>query len=289
MSFNSFPSSTIFLSMFIISIYCIPTSFCQVDVQYEACPVRFPCANFPNLEYPFWGGGRPSQCGHPGFKLNCEGDFPVIILQSRSYRVLGIDTRSQVITVARTDLWNNTCPSVIYDTHFDYELFRHPSGYQEIVLSYGCTNVSSQLSPYGFECMVNRTSTSSHSYFLTRSAYSALDTTLNCSDTIYVPIIQTSAQLLNAATSSEDDLREVLKGGFRLIWEANNTNCNECARSSGRCGYNSATSSFACFCSDRPYQFRCGKTDSGLGKFSFALHFFSSKYKWYKKNLSNNS
>ncbi|KAK1359612.1 hypothetical protein POM88_044086 [Heracleum sosnowskyi] len=265
MCFNSFSSSTVFLAMFIISIYYIPTSFCQGDAQYVACAGRFRCANFSNLEYPFWSGGRAPHCGHPAFKLDCQGDVPLLTLRSRPYRVLGIDTRSLLITVARQDLWNNTCPRLIFNTDLDYRLFRHPSSDQNLTLSYGCAKVSGQLSIYQFECTVNETSSDSYFYTQLVLLETNISTQVNCRKNISVPINRTSAQLLTATTSSEHDLREVLKGGFGLTWEANDTNCNLCAQSGGRCGYNSSTSSFACFCSDRPYQYFCNATDSGFG------------------------
>ncbi|XP_074346357.1 LEAF RUST 10 DISEASE-RESISTANCE LOCUS RECEPTOR-LIKE PROTEIN KINASE-like 2.1 [Apium graveolens] len=263
MCFNSFPSFTIFLAMFIISIYYIPTSFCQGDAQYDACNRRFRCANFPIVDYPFWGGDRPSYCGHPAFKLNCQGDVSVMILQSRPYRVLGIDARSQLITVARQDLWNNTCPNSIYNTDLDYRVFSHPSGDQNLTLYYGCATVPGQQSPYEFECTVN--GTSSDSYFYTQDALLSLNTSQSsCTVTIRVPINRTSAQLLTPATATQDDLKDVLKAGFGLKWKANDTECNACARSGGRCGYNSSTSSFACYCIDRPYQSLCNVPDLGL-------------------------
>lgn len=264
------PFSFLFLVILIFTLDHLPTTFCQGDAQYVACPVRFRCANFPNLEYPFWGGGRDRHCGHPAFELDCGGDVPLITLQSRKYRVLGIDSRSLLITVARQDLWNNTCPSPINNTVLDYRLFRHPSGDQNLTLSYNCAGtIPGQPQSYRFDCTVGRSR--SDSYFLTEaiSSVSSNLAQLTCTDNIQVPINQTSAQLLSLPTSSEDDLQGVLKAGFGLIWEANDTNCNECGRSGGRCGYNASASSFACYCVDRPYPYRCNETDPGTDNFPF--------------------
>lgn len=249
--------------------YYIHISFCQVDVQYESCGSRFQCANFTNTDYPFWGGDRAPHCGHPAFRLDCEDDVTLITLRSRPYRVLGIDTRSLLISVARAEFLKNTCPSIIYNTDLDYRLFRHPSGDQNLTLAYGCTAVPGQQQVYEFNCTLN--GTSSGSFYFTQAALLASDIARPlCSDSITVPINQTSAQLLTPSTSSENDLREVLRAGFGLIWEANDTSCNECSRSGGRCGYNSNTSSFACYCSDQPHPSHCNGTQLAYSK-SFSL------------------
>ncbi|KAL1810086.1 hypothetical protein ACET3Z_027076 [Daucus carota] len=236
----------------------LPASYCQVYREFNDCGKRFRCGNFSNLDYPFWGGDRQSYCGHPAFQLNCQENVTFINLRSKQYRVLGVDTRSQVITVAREDLWNNTCPSPINNTDLDYTLFSHPSDDQNLTLSYGCASIPGQQLPYEFDCTVN--GVSSDSYFTTQTAASLAPNIaqLTCNTRITVPINQTSADALSNIRSSENDLKEVLKAGFRLKWDANDSICNECARPGGRCGYNSSTSSFACYCSDR----ECNLIDS---------------------------
>lgn len=263
-----FPSSFVFLVILVFNLAHLPTSLCQVDPRYEACNKRFQCSNFPIVDYPFWGGDRPPYCGHPVFQLSCRGDVTFINIKSRQYRVLGVDARSQLITVARQDLWNSTCPSLFYNTDLDYKIFKHPSEDQNLTLSYACAPVPGQ--PYKFSCAVNETS--SDSYFLTSAVLLAPNLPrLSCSQNILVPINQTSARSLTDPRSTEDDLKEVIKAGFELNWDANDTDCNACARSGGRCGYNSSTSSLVCYCIDRPYPSLCNVTDSTTGNFPFYI------------------
>ncbi|KAL8096157.1 hypothetical protein AgCh_037199 [Apium graveolens] len=255
-----------FVFMFIISgLHYIPISTCQVDVLYKFCARRFQCGNFITVDYPFWGGDRPPHCGHPDFRIDCQGDVSLITLRSMQYRVLGVDTGLQLITLARQDLWNNTCPIFKDNTDLDYGLFRHAPGDENLTLSYDCPVVPGQQDVYQFNCTQN--GIISDSFFFTRAAASRTQNIpqLPCRETITVPINQTSVQLLTNYSSSENDLREALNAGFGLIWEANDTSCNECSRSGGRCGYNSSTSSFACYCYDRPYPSLCNVTDSGIG------------------------
>ncbi|XP_017217555.1 LEAF RUST 10 DISEASE-RESISTANCE LOCUS RECEPTOR-LIKE PROTEIN KINASE-like 1.2 isoform X2 [Daucus carota subsp. sativus] len=259
MLFYRFPAPFLYLAILLFTLGHLPASYCQVYREFNECGKRFRCGNFSNLDYPFWGGDRQSYCGHPAFQLNCQENVTFINLRSKQYRVLGVDTRSQVITVAREDLWNNTCPSPINNTDLDYTLFSHPSDDQNLTLSYGCASVLGQQSLFKFDCPVN--GARSDSYFTTRDAALVAPNIaqLTCDTRITVPINQTSADALSSASSSENDLKEVLKAGFRLKWDANDSICNECARPGGRCGYNSSTSSFACYCSDR----QCNLIDSG--------------------------
>lgn len=159
----------------------------------------------------------------------------------------------------------------MYNTDLDYRLFRHPLGDQNLTLSYDCSKVPGQRSHYEFDCRVNETrngwAEERNSYFYTQSVLLATNSTrVNCSKSIRIPINQTSAQLLSAATSSEDDLSKVLKVDFGLIWKVNDTNCFSCVVSGGQCGYNSNTSSFACYCPDRAYPSFCSVAHSADGK-----------------------
>ncbi|GAA0167529.1 transmembrane signal receptor [Lithospermum erythrorhizon] len=62
--------------------------------------------------------------------------------------------------------------------------------------------------------------------------------------------------------STESTLRSALTSGFGLQWFANNSLCNECTKSSGRCGYDCSKNSFACLCRivvmDTPIHVECG-------------------------------
>ncbi|GJR51798.1 leaf rust 10 disease-resistance locus receptor-like protein kinase-like 1.2 protein [Tanacetum coccineum] len=48
---------------------------------------------------------------------------------------------------------------------------------------------------------------------------------------------------------------EVMERGFELTWRA--TDCGECAKSGGMCGYNATDERFVCFCTDRPHSKSC--------------------------------
>ncbi|XP_019154610.1 PREDICTED: LEAF RUST 10 DISEASE-RESISTANCE LOCUS RECEPTOR-LIKE PROTEIN KINASE-like 2.7 [Ipomoea nil] len=52
----------------------------------------------------------------------------------------------------------------------------------------------------------------------------------------------------NASLVSEDLLRTSAGGGFLVEWKANNSLCEECMRSGGRCGSNGISTQFVCYC-----------------------------------------
>jgi len=58
-------------------------------------------------------------------------------------------------------------------------------------------------------------------------------------------------------------IEESLRNGFRLNWIA--SDCNECSRSGGRCGFDKDVYSFRCYCTDRAHAGRC---DTGFLSFS---------------------
>ncbi|XP_044467752.1 LEAF RUST 10 DISEASE-RESISTANCE LOCUS RECEPTOR-LIKE PROTEIN KINASE-like 2.1 [Mangifera indica] len=116
MALHLSPSLCLFSTITIIFILVqVPTSVSTIDAKYENCSAPFPCATLENLEYPFWGGGRPEFCGHPVYELNCQGEVAEITIMAKNYgeiyRVLEVNNVSWTLTVAIEDYWDNICPA----------------------------------------------------------------------------------------------------------------------------------------------------------------------------------
>lgn len=242
-----------------LTLFHIPKTFCQ---YYAACGEPFRCGGKNFGSYPFWGGSRPSSCGHPGFQLDCQNtSVPFLEFESVRYRVLDIDGSRQSLTVARDDLWNDICPRFIHDTTFNYTNFRYSSGFQNVTLYYDCTllipnNPIIPRQPNQFDCPGNNSATANTTGF-----YLTFGADFECSSSISVPVNQAAIRnLVNSAA-----LQATLRDGFGIEWEANNSACDECTRSGGRCGHNSSTSAFVCFCPDQSYNLTCGniRNDNG--------------------------
>ncbi|CAK9150679.1 unnamed protein product [Ilex paraguariensis] len=269
---NLFRPSCVFMNMLIISILShVPMFLCQDNEQYAACGNLFHCANISSIGYPFSGQDRPAYCGHSGFRLSCIGNTPLITIQSEEYRVLEIDNGTQTLKVAREDLLNNLCPTILYNTTIDFNLFSYASNLQNLTLNYTCTGTQAE---HQFDCTGNDGTT-------TINYFSTADTNLSvvtCDDSVLVPISQTSAQVLASPKASVNDLRAVIGRGFQLEWSAKDLSCEQCIQSGGRCGSaNSSSTSFACYCTDRPYELTCNKTQIGTGNVELYTNSDSTK------------
>ncbi|KAL3525479.1 hypothetical protein ACH5RR_013851 [Cinchona calisaya] len=238
----------------------IPKTFGQ-DQQFTTCGEPFRCGNF-NFTYPFWGGNnnnnsRPESCGYPGFNLSCQENVPRFTVEPLAYRILQVDYSSYTLTVAREDLWADFCPQFIHDSGLNVSIFRYSNNIRNIYLFYNCTGVAisskQQLQQNKFSCTVNRTTTTN--LFLATDILPYL----SCTNTITVPVNKTRAGSLETSTANDETLRQVLIAGFTVQYVANNSVCTDCRRSGGRCGYNTISNSFACYCSDRTYDMACNQ------------------------------
>lgn len=128
---NLFPTYSFFL--LILVLVHAPRVLSKNDEHYVNCGIQVRCANM-EISYPFWGGKRPSYCGHPGYELKCNGDAPELTMMDVSYRVLDINTLSQNVTVARAYYWNDYCPDKYVNTTLDAALFNYTSTFPNLTL-----------------------------------------------------------------------------------------------------------------------------------------------------------
>ncbi|XP_057462257.1 LEAF RUST 10 DISEASE-RESISTANCE LOCUS RECEPTOR-LIKE PROTEIN KINASE-like 1.4 isoform X2 [Actinidia eriantha] len=271
MHLHLFPTFCVLMTIILIHI---PTSSGADNGQYTNCSRWYPCANILDIPYPFWGGDKPEYCGHPSFHLNCTGEAPQITIESRPYRVLAIDNGTFTLNVAQEEFWNNDCPSELHNatinatTHFEYA-----PNTEVLMLYYGCRvtstlqlNISTTITiPNRFNCSENQ-STEIFSVYVTASLASNGQSisNMNCSSSVEVRVNKTAAEALAGAAAG--NVTQVLNSGFGLVWAANNTDCQSCVRSGGRCGTNPTNpGSFVCYCSDQSYPVSCNLTTSGSG------------------------
>ncbi|GAA0174909.1 hypothetical protein LIER_28196 [Lithospermum erythrorhizon] len=240
-------SHVIIIALFIIHI---PQAICQDNDNYESCGKLISCGSVQNVGYPFFGEGRPEKCGYPGFRLTCESGIPFIKIEGLTYRVLGIDDAGKILSISREDLYSNLCPSLLFNTSLDLNIFHYGVVQQNVTLFYGCSQIPGQiksLSENQFECD-NVTRTKSLGFYLTSQGLASnFSSNMNCDASISVPVNLALAQNLTNLISSADELREVLASGFQVQWSASNEICEECSLSGGRCGYNSSLSSIVCY------------------------------------------
>ncbi|PSS33587.1 Leaf rust 10 disease-resistance locus receptor-like protein kinase [Actinidia chinensis var. chinensis] len=264
MHLQIFPAFCVFM---IINFIHFPILLGADNEQYTNCSRSYPCANIPDIPYPFWGGDKPEYCGNPNFKLNCQGEAPNITINSRPYRVLSINNATFTLNVARDEFWNNNCPTELHNATLDATHFQYAPSTEDLMLYYGCrVIVAGSPIPNQFNCSENQIIDTFGIYvtanLASNNTLNALN--VNCSDGVSVRVNQTAAAAL--ADNSSGNITQVLNSGFGLVWEANNTDCQSCVGSGGRCGTNSTgAGSFVCYCPDGNYSILCNSTKTSSG------------------------
>ncbi|KAF7811287.1 LEAF RUST 10 DISEASE-RESISTANCE LOCUS RECEPTOR-LIKE PROTEIN KINASE-like 1.4 isoform X1 [Senna tora] len=255
---------TISVSFLIITItLCqIPRCFCSVGEKYYTdCSSSFDCGNLKNLSYPFWGPNRPAYCGHPDFKLSCSGEVAEITIMFESFRVLEVNNSDYSLRVVRTDFWNNACPTLIMNNTIYCTLFDYGSDSYNLTLFYDCPSSlplslsDSDVPSTQFNCSIN--GTEMIDYFMTGDMLESADEIMGtCKSTVIVPILESHVKVLEANLTVEN-LKAVIDNGFGLKWKANNSQCYDCQKSGGHCGYDLSSEGFTCFCRDGSFPSTC--------------------------------
>ncbi|XP_016702326.2 LEAF RUST 10 DISEASE-RESISTANCEUS RECEPTOR-LIKE PROTEIN KINASE-like 2.4 [Gossypium hirsutum] len=196
-----------------------PTPSTSPDQLYEKCrDAVFKCGDI-SIGYPFSGGDRDPECGHPGLELHCEvfTNTTKIEIVGVKYEVLDIRHENQILRIARKDfIKNGSChPQIpIQDSILNSEPFVLGSGNTNLTMSYDCQSSSS----LGiFPC--------------DSSNYNNVSITTNnirpdgCSANVRVPILQSSWERLR---NDSLDLEEALETGFEVQWKEDAEACRKC-------------------------------------------------------------
>ena len=103
-SFAAFQNLVIF-----IFLVCLKGPFCLASCYYEECAPQH-CGDGVNVNFPFYIEGlQQSDCGYPGFKLDCNDNGSLIIqISGNKYSVENIDYEG---TIHLRNSPITTCPS----------------------------------------------------------------------------------------------------------------------------------------------------------------------------------
>ncbi|PIN23044.1 Serine/threonine protein kinase [Handroanthus impetiginosus] len=164
----------------ILSIY-FPAGFSsQMKQENTTCFEAFRCGSI-NESNPFWGGRRPLSCGSQGFEIRCNGDVPLLNISSVFYRVLEIDFSNHTLKVAREDLWNNSCPSILHNTTLNPNLSD-----KNVTLYFNCMSNKQETLPNEFSC--HRDGVNTINLFKTGDASPIPRSVITCSNYISVTV-----------------------------------------------------------------------------------------------------
>lgn len=136
-------SSPIITFIIFFIFYLRHTTSLPSHASLSSCNnTTFNCGHITKLSYPFTGGDRPSYCGPPQFHLNCKNNVPELNISSVSYLVLQVNSVTHSLTLARLDLWNETCTHHYVNSTFGGTSFSNGLGNSKITLFYGCQPTS---------------------------------------------------------------------------------------------------------------------------------------------------
>ncbi|XP_050102804.1 LEAF RUST 10 DISEASE-RESISTANCE LOCUS RECEPTOR-LIKE PROTEIN KINASE-like 1.3 isoform X4 [Malus sylvestris] len=221
---NSWPFYSSHFAFFVLISIPFSSSF----DSYTTCSNTFNCGGITKVGFPFWGDGRPDNCGYPELKLACSNDVTTIEIMGVKYRLLMINQDEQTLKVVRDDYYDKICSPKFGDTKLDSNLFDYVFGSSDVTLLYDCASSS----PAGaFKCPDNET------YANVAAVPAVVPGTPICKSKVVVRISDPARfgifSILNV-TALEAAVRE----GFEVKYKVDSGKCDECVDSRGVCGWN---------------------------------------------------
>jgi hypothetical protein len=248
----------LFLSFF----FLIPIHVTSDGESYKSC-APFSCGKFTNISYPFRSiNNQPSYCGHPNFKLDCEHGNLTIEIESQKFHIIDINQTSQVLRIARLDLWSYddatipSCPKKYVNVNLDLDFFNYTTNDEKYTLLYECgplpdpysSSLSSEVSV--ISCLIEG---KPQDAYVVSSAKVADFIVLGCRNNITTPGLKSSF------IEDSNSVVDVLHEGFEVRWSGVEEDmCDGCKKSGGRCGYNASDNAVLCLCPNQQSYGVCG-------------------------------
>ncbi|KAL0801132.1 hypothetical protein Bca101_056308 [Brassica carinata] len=192
---------------------------------------------------------RLEDCGHPEFKVDCNGGFAELNISSVKYRILEANYDSGIIRLARSEYIGNLCPKDPSNAQFNQSVLPLAPTTELLTIYYDCHQDFSQYVG-ALTC-----SDGDDNYYVTRNlssptpqAISPVLTNLSvlCDKNVSIPASGPALNTLQL-TPSADNLQKALDEGFQL---GLNQDCSTCLSSGGACGFNLSSSGFTCYYMD---------------------------------------
>ncbi|XP_028948955.1 LEAF RUST 10 DISEASE-RESISTANCEUS RECEPTOR-LIKE PROTEIN KINASE-like 1.2 isoform X1 [Malus domestica] len=257
------PISFLIIFHILITVILLPTAaFGEDDHRYTECRSYYDCGLLKNISYPFWAtASRPQHCGREDYELTCRGDqYPVMKIKDQDFLVLNFIGQFYTMTIARSDLWDTACITNIVNTTLDYDRFSYVPAVRNLSLFYGCPPQSESVLN-NFTCKVEGTDHNISYYVDDSLSRIRLKNWASCHTNIRVPIMWEGVDAMPLENVTTVVLKEVLKQGFQVAYDAEWELCNRCLISNGTCGSNSSNDSFLCLCGDGPHDQTCPVVD----------------------------
>ncbi|XP_048422232.1 G-type lectin S-receptor-like serine/threonine-protein kinase At1g61500 isoform X1 [Pyrus x bretschneideri] len=230
---SSWPSYSSHFAFFVLISIPLSSGF----DSYTTCSKTFNCGGITKVGFPFWGDGRPDNCGYPELKLACSNDVTTIEIMRVKYRLLKINQDEQTLKVVRDDYYDKICSPKFGDTKLDSNLFDYVSGSSDFTLLYDCA--SSSLAE-GFKCPDNET------YANVAAVPEVFPGTPICKSKVVRISDPTGFGIISILNVKV--LEAAVKEGFEVKYKVDSGKCDECVGSKGVCGYDWNLNETVCHC-----------------------------------------
>ncbi|KAH1081890.1 hypothetical protein J1N35_021651 [Gossypium stocksii] len=240
-SFSSSLPLPLFCLLFIM--LGIPVSLTSPDYEhkFENCrDSMFKCGNI-TAGFPFHGGDREKECGHPDLDLQCDGDITTMKIHDVGYRVLEILPDRQILRISNEEVINKgICRPPFPDEYWILQslVFAPGPGFASVTLFYDCP-ISRDL--LFFPCNKNDD-------YSNVSVAIANNTNIHpegCGHSAHISILETSLERLR---NRNLDWKGTLKTGFEVQWREEDAEvCGKWNSSGGACGFY-GDQAFHCYC-----------------------------------------
>ncbi|PON39133.1 Wall-associated receptor kinase, C-terminal [Trema orientale] len=210
---------------------------------HTTCSNKFRCGEITEVDFPFWGDGRPENCGYRNLKLGCERNKTTIEIMRVKYQVQEIDQESKTLKIARVDYLNGLCSPQFGNTSLDTELFDYAPASGDITILYGCSSQMNLMISGGFNC-----SSSGIGIIVPGNSSESISNGdgLVCRSRVIARVpdpVRSYAGIMNS-TMIEEALREGYPVEYKVDFDA----CEECKKSNGVCGYDWNSNQTTCYC-----------------------------------------
>ncbi|WZY76238.1 hypothetical protein YC2023_022622 [Brassica napus] len=193
-----------------------------MESKLELCETLFECGNI-TAGFPFWGGTRHRNCGHPLLELLCNKNSSTsIIISDQEYSVFHLNQTSNTIKLTRPDFLGSFCSSVFTNTTLPPQIFELLPTYKNITVFYHCGPFLPYLSSHTCP-KIGLISLSENHNGTCRNGF-----------TVNVPtsFIATGKKL------NMTNLESVLSKGFEVKLKIDRKACQQCLSTHGSCGFN---------------------------------------------------
>ncbi|XP_019101572.1 PREDICTED: LEAF RUST 10 DISEASE-RESISTANCE LOCUS RECEPTOR-LIKE PROTEIN KINASE-like 1.4 isoform X3 [Camelina sativa] len=232
------PTSCLFFLFLLSLFHPLPcTSSKQV---HEWCEAQFQCGNI-TAGFPFWGGNRHKDCGHPLLELHChKNNITSLFISKEEYYVFHLNQKSNTLTIARAELLSSFCSSFNLEKSVPPEIFELSPAYKNLTVFYLCLSPTHNL--FSHTCPEIGPISASENPKHHMSCLSSC--------TVNVPrIFFTKEKELNMTK-----LERVLKQGFEVKLTVDKKACQKCSSSHGICSFKETF----------PYAFKCIPIDQPI-------------------------